>query len=77
MQELGDIFEEVNSIIISKVWLESELSSPTLQFGSSLPGKTGGAELPKPVAPNLQNQWYRIFLDIHNIVFTYSYFVLM
>ena len=55
MQELGDIFEEVDSIIISKVWLESELSSPTLHFGSSLPGKTGGAELPKPVAPNLQN----------------------
>jgi len=67
--ELGDIFDEVNSIIISKFsFIRSSLAS-LFSLGVHCPGKTGGTVFAKPVVLG--------FLDIHYLVFTYSYFVLV
>ena len=61
VQELGDISEEVNSTIISKfVLIRSSLAS-LFSLGVHCPGKTGGTGFVKLMAPDLENQWYRIF----------------
>ena len=61
VQELGDISEEVNSTIISKfVLIRSSLAS-LFSLGVLCSGKTGGTGFVKPMAPDLENQWYRIF----------------
>ena len=65
VQEPGDISEEINSAIISKFGLIRSSVASLFSLGVLYSGKTGGTGSAKPVVP--------VFLDIHKLVFTYSY----
>ena len=61
VQESGDISEGVNSTIISKFGLIRSSLASLFSLGVHCPGKTGGTGFAKPVALDLQNQWYWVF----------------